>query len=330
MSSLTPGHVLQGACWNYSLMEHVKGDHTHNSDVFKAQVVPRENARVVPEVPKWAFIKRASNFEYATENLPREVKIYGLPGVASAECFRKMYEKIDDSTIALEWLDTTLAEVEYHPDMRIYSIIKSVLKAAFTSCVVLEDHKHVNTDYKPANILLSNIDTDRVIAKVGDLGLVVPVGELLNAQPFAMRAPEVFLGEACTEPSQVWAVAAMLLCWIKPGVLGAWDSPHPLINEAWSMAKIQRLFPHWEIPTLEMVKGDTLKVAVNSAQSLSTEVPELQAILPFDEETKKVDMPQKLRDLLRFILVPDPEKRPSASTVLASREFRDFEHYVSV
>ncbi|KAJ5795040.1 hypothetical protein N7457_001639 [Penicillium paradoxum] len=330
MSSLTPGHVLQGACWNYSLMEHVKGDHTHNSDVFKAQVVPRENARVVPEGPKWALIKRASNIEYATENLQREVKIYGLPCVASAECFRKMYEKIDDSTIALEWLDTTLAEVEYHPGMRIYSIIKSVLKAAFTSCVVLEDHKHVNTDYKPANILLSNIDTDRVIAKVGDLGLVVPVGELLNAQPYAMRAPEVFLGEACTESSQVWAVAAMLLCWIKPGVLGAWDSPHPLINEAWSIAKIQRLFPHWEIPTLEMVKGDTLKVAVNSAQSLSIEVPELQAILPFDEETKKVDMPQKLRDLLRFILVPDPEKRPSASTVLASREFRDFEHSVSV
>ncbi|CRL23802.1 Serine/threonine-protein kinase DCLK [Penicillium camemberti] len=314
MSSLSSGHVVQGACWNYSLMKHVKGDHTHTSDVFKAQVVPRENAHVDPHVPEWALVKKASNFEYITTNLQREVNIYGLPGVASAQCFRKMYEKIDDSTIALEWLDTTLAEVKYRPDIRTYSIINAVLKAAFTSCLILEDYKYVNTDYKPANILLSNINTNRPIAKVGDLGLVVPVGELFDAQPYAMRAPEVFLGEPCTEPSQVWAVAAMLLCWIKPGLLGAWGSPLDLINEAWSMAKIKRLFPQWEIPTLEMVK----------------EVPALQAILPFDGETKKVDMPQQLRDLLRYILVPNPKKRPSASSVLASKEFRDFEHYVSV
>ncbi|KGO73366.1 hypothetical protein PITC_086540 [Penicillium italicum] len=330
MSSLTPGHVLRGAYWNYRVLEPVKGDNTHISTVFKAHVVPRDT-RVVSEVPRWALIKVASySDENATKNMRREVLTYRLPGVASAKCFRKMYDVIDDSTIALEWLDTTLAEVKYHPDMRIYSLIRTVLRAAFTSCVVLEDYKHVNTDYKTANILLSDNRTDRAIAKVGDLGLVVPVSELFNAQPYAMRAPEVFLGKACTEPSQVWAVAAMLLCWIKPGVLGVGDSPHPLINEAWSMAKILRLFPYWKIPTPEMVKGDTLKVALNSAQSLSKQIPELQAILPFDEETKKVEMPQQLRDLLRFILVPDPKIRPSASFVLASREFRKFESYVTV
>lgn len=59
-------------------------------------------------------------------------------------------------------------------------------------------------------------------------------------------------------------------------------------------------------------------------------MPELQMISPFDEETQKVEMPQQLRELLRFILAPDPKARPSASSVLASREFRDFEHYVSV
>jgi hypothetical protein len=96
-----------------------------------------------------ALVKKASNFEDATVNLQREVNIYGLPGVASAVCFRKMYEKIDDSTIALEWLDTTLAEVKYRPDMRTYSIIKAVLKAALTSCVILEDHKYVNTGRIP-------------------------------------------------------------------------------------------------------------------------------------------------------------------------------------
>lgn len=101
-------------------------------------------------LPPRALIKKASNFEHATVNLQREVNIYGLPDVASAKCFRKMYEKIDDSTIALEWLDTTLAEVTYRPDMRTYSIIKAVLKAVFTSCAILEGHKYVNTGRIPS------------------------------------------------------------------------------------------------------------------------------------------------------------------------------------
>lgn len=92
-----------------------------------------------------AVIKKVSTYEHIARNLQREVKTYGLPEVASAECFRKMYEKIDDSTIALEWLDTTLAEMKYRPEMRVYSVITAVLKAAFTSCVILEDQQHVNT-----------------------------------------------------------------------------------------------------------------------------------------------------------------------------------------
>jgi len=145
-----------------------------------------------------------------------------------------------------------------------------------------------------------------------------------------MRAPEVFLGQACEAPSQVWAVAAMLLCWIKPGILGIWDSPHPLINEAWCMAKIKRLFPHWNIPNPEDVDGHSLKATVSSAESLSKEVPDLQMIAPLDEVTKKLEMPQSLRDLLRFMLVLNPVERPSASSVLASREFRAFENLAGV
>lgn len=147
---------------------------------------------------------------------------------------------------------------------------------------------------------------------------VVPSGSLLNAQPYAMRAPEVFLGQACAEPSQAWAIAAMLLCWIKPGVLGVWDSPHPFINDAWCMAKIKRLFPHWKIPHSDDVEGHSLKAAVDAAKSFSKEVSELQAISPLCEEIRKVEMPRQLRDLLRLMLVVDPVQRPSASSVLAS------------
>lgn len=144
-----------------------------------------------------------------------------------------------------------------------------------------------------------------------------------------MRAPEVFLGQACTEASQVWAVAAKLLCWIKPGVLGEWDSPHFLINNAWCMAKIKRLVPEWNIPNPEEVTGDSLKAAVNSARRISREEAEQQLLSPFEEETRKVEMPQQLGDLLRLMLIANPSQRPSASSVLVSKEFRAFEDFVS-
>lgn len=83
------------------------------------------------------------------KNMERERQAYRLPGVVSAECFRKMYDVIDNSTIALEYLDTTLAEVKYQPDMRTYSLIMTLLRAALTSCVVLEDHQYVNTGTAP-------------------------------------------------------------------------------------------------------------------------------------------------------------------------------------
>lgn len=99
------------------------------------------------------------------------------------------------------------------------------------------------------------------------------------------------------------------------------------------MAKIKRLFPHWDIPTPGKVEGDSLKAAVGSAKRFSKQESGLQDILdilPFDEETQKVEMPQQLRVLLRSMLVVDPIKRPSASFVMASREFRGFEKLVGV
>lgn len=96
------------------------------------------------------MIKTASPEDIiATENLGREYTIYRLPGVSSAACFRQIYDTIDDCTFAGEWLDTTLAEVKYRPDMRTYALIKSFLDAALASCVVLDGQKHVNTGTVP-------------------------------------------------------------------------------------------------------------------------------------------------------------------------------------
>ncbi|KAF1991508.1 hypothetical protein K402DRAFT_126811 [Aulographum hederae CBS 113979] len=241
------------ACSGITVFDAINGDNTHTSTVFRAEVIPHNLA---VDIPQWALIKAASpDVPHSLENLERELQSYLLPGVASAACYRKLYETIRDPTdgsekyVTMEWFDTTLAAVKYQPNMRIYALIKTFLRAALESRVVLEKQNHVNTDFKPANILLAGLGCAEITAKVGDLGLVFPAGQRYNAQPYAMRAPEVFVGQPCTEPSQVWAVAAMLLCWIKAGVMGQWDSPHWLIDDAWCMAKIKRLFPDWKIPT---------------------------------------------------------------------------------
>ena len=137
-----------------------------------------------------------------------------------------------------------------------------------------------------------------------------------------MRAPEVFLGQACTKKSQIWAIAAMLLCWIKPGILGAGDSPHPFLNESWSMAKIKRLFPGWKVPTADEVKTHTLKAHVDISIRLSEEERIPRAISPFDIETRKFRIPEELRNILRLMMVVTPSERPSASLVLALKEFQ--------
>lgn len=227
-----------------------RSSHTRLPPLLPNGLLPRINCvhflTPLLTLPARAIVKTAlPDDETASKNLARECQSYRLPGVVSAACFRKMYDIIDNRTIALEWLDTTLADVKYQPDLRTYALIKTVLKEALTSCDILDAQQHVNTgtvfhleglasgltslDYKPANILLSGVETGRIVARVGDLGLgklaafldetdsftdiliVVPVGYLFHAQPYAMRAPEVFLGQACTEQSQVWAVAAMLL-----------------------------------------------------------------------------------------------------------------------
>lgn len=137
--------------------------------------------------------------------------------------------------------------------------------------------------------------------------------------------PRSLSGTGLHQTSQVWAVAAMLLVWIKPGVLGVGDSPHWLVNEPWSMAKIKRLFPNWYIPTPDEFERPTLKISVKAAVRMSQEEPIPLQISSFEEETKKVKIPEELRQLLRLMLIVNPGERPSASDVLASSEFQAFQ-----
>lgn len=91
------------------------------------------------------------------------------------------------------------------------------------------------------------------------------------------------------------------------------------------MAKIERLFPHWRIPTPNEVGIDKLKIAVEHAVSISEEVPELLDILPLEQLRQAIEMPRELKELLRLMMDVDPSTRPSASFALASRCFTNFE-----
>jgi len=140
-----------------------------------------------------------------------------------------------------------------------------------------------------------------------------------------MRAPEVFLGKSCYGPSQVWAIAAMVLVWMKRKLLGSSDAPHPILAKPWSMAKLRRLFPDWKFPNADQITTHELRAAIQISERESREEEVMLEISPLPEEMRKMEIPKQLRDLLSFMLVTDPEVRPSASDVLASSEFHAFE-----
>lgn len=139
MSLLRPGQVLSGAHWRYRIVEALHGDTTHLSSVFKAQVL-EENT--VSTAPQWAVIKEASSKHTSTmTDLAREKQTYRLPGIASAACVRKMYDAIDEKTVALEWLDSTLQDIKYQPTMHTYTLIKESMKSALSCAAILDSHK---------------------------------------------------------------------------------------------------------------------------------------------------------------------------------------------
>ncbi|KAK2748459.1 hypothetical protein FQN55_004399 [Onygenales sp. PD_40] len=159
MSTLASGQLLTGAKWNYQIIDALGGDGTHKSAAFKAEVLPKNG---VLDAPQWAFIKTAApNDQHAKENLKRECESYLIPSIASGACFRKMYDVIGDPMnigngdggsvpyTAFEWLETTLADVQYRPSMSNYAIIRAVVKTVLRSCIILADRELVNTGRQP-------------------------------------------------------------------------------------------------------------------------------------------------------------------------------------
>lgn len=135
-----------------------------------------------------------------------------------------------------------------------------------------------------------------------------------------MPAPEVYEGRPCVHRSHIWACAAMLLCWMKPGVLGVAGNQFELFREAWRIAKIRRLFPDW---SPSPVDDDIRQAEFQLSEELIEDLPpDIKNITSLEDEMQTVHMLPEVRDLLRRLFIIDSKKRPSAAEALASEEFQ--------
>lgn len=66
VSYLAPGRVLEGHRWDYRIISTLKGDDTHLSTVFKAEVIPHMN---VQNAPRWSVVY-ANDLTYLRLTLP--------------------------------------------------------------------------------------------------------------------------------------------------------------------------------------------------------------------------------------------------------------------
>lgn len=61
MLSLAPGNILRGTYWSYHILNLVKGDSTHISSLFKAEVMPHEKSHNTSKSSKWSIIYYVNN-----------------------------------------------------------------------------------------------------------------------------------------------------------------------------------------------------------------------------------------------------------------------------
>ncbi|KAH6704015.1 kinase-like domain-containing protein [Leptodontidium sp. MPI-SDFR-AT-0119] len=212
-----------------------------------------------------------------------------------------MYDEISEPPcLVFEWMDQTLAEIPPKDHFQIDALYKAVFEAGLNALAALRDENLVHADLKPDNILISGIESHRPIARIGDLRVAVEDGfNEYQVQPFAMRAPEVWQGYSCTHRSEVWSLAATVLAWAKPGILGAAALPATSrVNElTWECAKALSDAKDPDRPNRQYIEVSRFDDELRS----------------FSDETAK---------MLRYLLVPDPKIRPDAASALLSSEFQ--------
>nr|POE78632.1 hypothetical protein CFP56_62883 [Quercus suber] len=126
-------------------------------------------------------------------------------------------------SLVLEWFDTTMQDAAPEKYRHNLVLMHAIVRAVLSSSETFLTENLVNT--------------------------VHTIGEAYDCQPFAMRAPEVWRGLPCRHQSETWALAAMLLVWMNPRLLGTSGlENYFMLATVWSIAKLMQLFPGWRGP----------------------------------------------------------------------------------
>ncbi|KAI9671266.1 MAG: hypothetical protein M1829_004673 [Trizodia sp. TS-e1964] len=203
-----------------------------------------------------------------------EYDSYMRPAISSCTSLRAMLDIVGDPAgfenetkneppcLVFEWMDSTLADISPKDYLKNHALYKAIFKAGLESLAVLGDQKIVHTDLKPENILLSNLSSPIPIATIGDLGLgthsfsnrIISCSLQSSDRRRLQRMAGSAIRHACTRDLErygcshrpdVWSLAATVLVWLKPGILGLAGVKDNLWPSLWCMAKIMGLFPGW-------------------------------------------------------------------------------------
>ncbi|KAF1916472.1 kinase-like domain-containing protein [Ampelomyces quisqualis] len=327
--ALRVGQVLRGARGSYELLQALKG-----STVFKAKVL---SSPVINS--EWAMVKTADT-KIEKMCLEREYLNYRHVAIASSPHIRSLYDAVHaakatgepstdvPSSLVYEWMDHPLDHV-HHASFRSHPILpKAVLKSTLSALKVFKAFNRVHADINPCNIFISDIHSTCPVVKLGDLGMAGPerwTTQRLQRLPY--RAPEVWQGLGTQHASDIWSLAVTLT-----GSLSRFPVFGPLENrieaptEAWCIAKIMHLVGSLpqpvgnEIYQKEYELAERIRIMKHPLASRK-----LMGSLNWRETLELIPdppVPQNVLEFLEYLLVIDPEKRPTASEALSHSYFQ--------
>ncbi|PWY87908.1 kinase-like protein [Aspergillus sclerotioniger CBS 115572] len=306
--SLRIGQVIYGKRASYQVMEPLK-----SPTVFKAKILSGSEIN-----QEWAVIKTAiGDLERAA--LRREYNTYQINAFSSNRYIRTMYEAIGpietsnldaSSHLVFEYMDTVLRKVP-SDKVRGTTLPRNISQSVLSALEVMRSQRRVHTDVNINNVLISDLNGDSPVVKLGDLGMVMQDGfDEQRLQSLPSRAPEVWQGHGCFHSSDVWSVGVMLAQWASwRYIFGARDKIIEEYPEAYCIAKLMALIGPLGDPTDQYAPNFEL-----AEQLLSMDFgPEFGKVIKVGnlrDELRSVanpPVPTELVDFIIYLLTADPD-----------------------
>ncbi|KAF3481151.1 uncharacterized protein GIQ15_03910 [Arthroderma uncinatum] len=246
-----------------------------------------------------------------------------------------MREVIDNGTdqcMVFEYLDTDLWSLRANAQELGQPFLKATAKSILEAVKVFSDmdghFTAVHTDINPNNVLVSDVDSSKPIAKLADLGaLVTSEGfDDFRLQGVEIRAPEIWKGVLPTPPCQIWSVGITLTHFFANRIIfGNWDQdsrakefPLDVNKSAWAIGKIIKL-----VGPLERDEDPKYKPELDLAEFFVKQ--DLIKVGSLEEELAKINTPIDCVDFIRYLLTIDYKTRPTAEQALQHPWLQDLE-----